>query len=77
MNEATSNALCNLEQVLAQRGGMTVVEEDYDNAKMDDAKSYCKSIEKDHEELCINIIFTVFSGFHAKKFHANNAIKEK
>ncbi|KAG4957955.1 hypothetical protein AAZX31_15G240000 [Glycine max] len=53
-NEATANALrCNLEQVLAQRGGMAA-EEDVGGgatvcggAEMDDAESCCGSTEED------------------------------
>ena len=55
-NEATANALrCNLEQVLAQRGGMAAAaEEDVGGgatvcggAEMDDAESCCGSTEED------------------------------
>ncbi|KAK7401665.1 hypothetical protein VNO78_13315 [Psophocarpus tetragonolobus] len=48
-NEATANALrCNLEQILAQRGG--AMQEDGGAVVMDDAESCCGSTDEDEEE---------------------------
>lgn len=48
----------------------------------DKGRRWCKDgqrkvlLEEDREEKCINIVFTVFDGFQAKKFYAN-VIKQK